>query len=89
MVVEKKTRYDIFLSNGSLPEDKESSECFFFLNSSRKPIPVLSSLEEAEDTLPTLLEYGLINSPPIMNLEDSLIQVEINKSFFHNESVYI
>ncbi|XP_047141246.1 dynein axonemal heavy chain 10 isoform X1 [Hydra vulgaris] len=71
----KKIQYNIFLSNGNIPENTDNCEYYFFLNNFTKPIPIPLSLEEAEDILPNFLQYGFLNSPLIINLEDSLIQV--------------
>ena len=72
--MKKVTKYTIHMTSGPLPGGIEK-ETYFFTHCSMEPVPFPSSIEEADQILPQVLEYGLINNSPILNLEESLLQV--------------
>ena len=74
MVIEKVMKYHLNMTFGPLPEHAEG-EFYFFTHNSNQAIATPSSFEEAEEMLPEIIEYGLIDNSPILNLEDSLMQV--------------
>ena len=59
---------------GSLPDTIES-EVFFFVHNSEQPVPVPASLEEAEQALPSVLDFGILDAPPLFTLEEVLHHV--------------
>ena len=62
------------MSVGALPENVDG-EAYFFTHNAVEPIPMPATIEEAEDILPSVFEFGLIDNSPILNLEDSLMHV--------------
>lgn len=59
----------------SAPISGVGSAAYFFSHNSSKPIPIPSSLAEADSMLPEFLELGLVDNTAIFNLEESLMQV--------------
>ncbi len=62
------------MTTGKIP-DSVNSEVFYFLHSSDQPIQMPASLEEAEQTLPAIIEFGMLNAPPLFTLEEVLCHV--------------
>ena len=59
----------------SAPVSGIDGAAFFFSHNSSKPIPIPSSLVEADSLLPEFFELGLVDNTAIFNLEESLMQV--------------
>lgn len=71
---------ELFISNGPLPGTLDK-EIYFFMHNLMEPVPSPSSIEEANQILPEVLEYGLIDNSPILNLEENLVQVYASFSY--------
>ena len=51
------------------------SEIFFFVNEMDQPVPMPASLEEAEQTLGLVFEFGIFDAPPLITFEEVLCNV--------------
>ena len=58
-----------------LPEDFADENAFYFVRNTTGPIPLPSTLEEAEEILPPLFEFGSHNGPSLQMLEHLLTLV--------------
>ena len=70
------SKYELFMTFKHLPEDIDTLG-FYFMRTSTNPIPVPSSLEQAESILPACFETGTIGPKPLTGLEKILTQVYI------------
>lgn len=59
---------------GTAPGSVES-EIFFFVHEMDQPVPMPASLEEAEETLGSVFEFGIFDAPPLTSLEEVLCNV--------------
>jgi len=74
IVVETVVEHCVYMGS-SAPVEGMEGEAFFFSHNSSIPIPIPSTLSEANSLLPEYLEFGLVDNTAIFNLEDSLMQV--------------
>ena len=51
------------------------SEIFFFVHEMDQPVPMPASLEEAEETLGLVFEFGIFDAPPLVSLEEVLCNI--------------
>ena len=59
---------------GTLP-DFVDGEVFFFMHNTNQAAPMPSSLEEAEQILASVFEFGTLNAPPLFTLEEVLCHI--------------
>ena len=71
IIMQKVKRTYLHMHLGSSP-DWVDSEIFFFLHNTETPVPVPSTPEEAEQTLPLVFEFGIFDAPPLFTLEEVL-----------------
>lgn len=60
------------ISYEHLPEDFADDSAFYFVRNSSGPIPLPSSIEEAEELLPPLFEFGSLTAQSLLMLEHLL-----------------
>ena len=59
---------------GTAPGTIES-EIFFFVHEMDQPVPMPASLEEAEESLGSVFEFGIFDAPPLVSLEEVLCNI--------------
>ena len=58
-----------------LPEDFQDGDAFYFVRNTTGPVPLPSSLDEANQTLPPVFEFGSLNGQSLSMLEQLLTLV--------------
>ena len=74
-----------------LPEGHTSRDCMYLLRNSDGMVPLPNTVEEANETLPSYFEFGILNGHSLLMLEQIITQVSILAGMArHNEtfSVY-
>ena len=66
--------------------DNHQGSVYYFIHNSDSGVPTLTSVEEADQVVPGIIEFGFIDTSPIFNLEDSLKQVCVSSCFI---SIYV
>jgi hypothetical protein len=68
-----KTR--LHVCRGQIPAHIAETRCIYFLRSQTGVIPTFASLQEANELMPTYLDYGVLNGHALLMLEQLLGQV--------------
>lgn len=74
MVKKTISKFEFFMCYGRLPENV-SAVGFYFLRVSTDPIPVPSSLAQADVILPACFETGTVNHKPLNALEKMMTHI--------------
>lgn len=75
IIIQKVVRTVMSVCYEHLPEDFADENAFYFLRNTTGPIPLPSTLDEAEEILPPLFEFGSQNGPSLQMLEHLLTLV--------------
>ena len=67
-------KQSLLVCSGTFADNHQGS-VYYFIHNSDSGVPTLTSVEEADQVLPGIIEFGFIDTSPIFNLEDSLKQV--------------
>ena len=65
------------MCQGNLPIELGEKRCIFFLRNAEGVIPTFSTLQEAEESMPAFLEFGVLNGHTLLMLEQITLHVRM------------
>ncbi|CAH3028713.1 unnamed protein product, partial [Porites evermanni] len=75
IIIQKVIRTVMYVCYEHLPEDFADENAFYFVRNTTGPVPLPSTLDEAEEILPPLFEFGSHNGASLQMLEQLLALV--------------
>ena len=76
-VKENYFRSEVRMCQGNLPIELGEKRCIFFLRNAEGVIPTFSTLQEAEESMPAFLEFGVLNGHTLLMLEQITLHVRM------------
>ena len=75
MVIKNILKTYLFMHCGTYPSNISSQVCIYFLRNTPGAVPVPFSSEEASNMLPKFFDFGILNSHPLLMLNQILTKV--------------
>uniref|UniRef100_A0A2C9JWZ0 AAA+ ATPase domain-containing protein n=1 Tax=Biomphalaria glabrata TaxID=6526 RepID=A0A2C9JWZ0_BIOGL len=75
IIIQKVWRTYLYMCYEHLPEESADSDCIYFLRNTSGMVPLPASITEADETLPSYFEYGVLNGHSLLMLEQIITLV--------------
>ena len=63
------------MCQGNIPEHLGETRCIFFLRNTEGVIPSFATAQEADESMPNYLEFGVLNGHTLLMLEQIMMHV--------------